>query len=178
MLLLSASYASGQTSAPTLLGSQSLLITLFKGDSKDASSQGNTFRKTLTTAKRVIMLANNNLFVGFYVITPGKRLHLLFQPQRCTFTNANTGIEQEFLLGHSSNDPCFLRAEYTSVNVAKMLAYIVNTNLDDIPRCFRSGPAFTVGDITATTTLTDTLSIKPQPTRLLSCRWLCLYPLE
>ncbi len=102
MLLLSASYASRQTSAPTLLGSHSLLITLFKGDSKDAFSQGNTFRKTLTTAKRVIALANNNLFAGFYVITPGKRLRPLFQPQRCTFTNANTGIEQEFLIGDNS----------------------------------------------------------------------------
>ena len=158
MLLFSASYASGQTSAPTLLGSHSLLITLFKGDSEDASSQGNTFRKTLTTAKRVIALANNNLFAGFYVITPGKRLRPILQPQRCTFTDANTGIEQEFLLGHSSNDPSFLHAEYTSVDVAKTLAYIVNTDHDDIPGCFRSGPAFTAGDITATTTLTDTLS--------------------
>ncbi len=66
-----ASLASGRTSAPTLLGSRTLLITLFKGDSEDASSQGNTFCKTLTTAKRVIALANNNLFVGFYVITQG-----------------------------------------------------------------------------------------------------------
>ena len=122
-----------RTSAPTLLGSNSLLITLFKGDSEDASSQGNTFHKTLTTAKRVIALANNNLFAGFYIITPSKRLHPLFQPQRCTFTNANTGIKQEFLLGHSSNDPCFLHAEYKSVDVAKMLACIVNTNLDVIP---------------------------------------------
>ena len=42
--------------------------------------------------------------------------------------------------------------------MAKMLACIVNTNLDDIPRCFHSEPAFMVGNITATTTLTDTLS--------------------
>ena len=153
-----ASLASGRTSAPTLLGSRTLLITLYKGDSEDSASQGNTFRKSLTTAKRVIALANNNLFAGFYVITPGKRLRPILQPQRCTFTDANTGIEQEFLLGHSSNDPSFLRAEYTSVDVAKTLAYIVNTDHDDIPGCFRSGPAFTAGDITATTTLTDTLS--------------------
>ncbi len=96
--------------------------------------------------------------MGFYVITPGKCLRPLFQPQRCTFTDANTGIEQEFLLGHSSNDPCFLRMEYTSVDVAKMLACIVNIDLDNIPGCFCSGPAFTVSNITAITTLTDTLS--------------------
>ncbi len=109
----------------------------FKGNSEDASSQGSTFCKMLTTAKRIITLANNNLFAGFYIITPGKCLHLLFQPPCCTFTDANTGIKQEFLLGHSSNDPCFLRVEYTSVDMAKMLACIINTDLDNIPGCFR-----------------------------------------
>ena len=141
-----------------MLGSHSLLITLFKSNTEDAVSQDNTFRKSLTTAKRIIALANNNLFAGFYVITLGRRIRPLFQPQRCTLTDADTGIEQEFLLGHSSNDPSFLRAEYTSVDVAKMLACIVNTDLGDIPGCFRSGPAFTRNDITATTTLTDILS--------------------
>ena len=111
-----------------MLGSHSLLITLFKSNTEDAVSQDNTFRKSLTTAKRIIALANNNLFAGFYVITLGRRIRPLFQPQRCTLTDADTGIEQEFLLGHSSNDPSFLRAEYTSVDVAKMLACIVNTD--------------------------------------------------
>ena len=98
-----------------MLGSHSLLITLFKSNTEDAVSQDNTFRKSLTTAKRIIALANNNLFAGFYVITLGRRIRPLFQPQRCTLSDADTGIEQEFLLGHSSNDPGFLRAEYTSV---------------------------------------------------------------
>jgi hypothetical protein len=41
--------------------------------------------------KRVIVLANNNLFAGYYIITPGKRILPIFQPQCCTLTNANTG---------------------------------------------------------------------------------------
>ena len=81
---------------------------LFKGDMEDTTSQGNTYRKTLTMAKHVIALTNNNLFMGFYVITPGKYLHLLFQPQRCTFTDADIGLKQEFPIGNSSNDPDFL----------------------------------------------------------------------
>ena len=39
-----------------------------------------------------------------------------------------------------------------------MLAFIINTSLDDIPGCFRSGHTFRVGNITIATTLTDTLS--------------------
>ena len=111
---------------------------LFKSDTEDASIQGNTFCKTLTMTKCVITLANNNLFKGFYVITHDKCMHPLFQPQHFTFTNSDTGLKQELLLGYSSNDPSFLRAEYTSVNAAKMFACIVNTNLDDIPGCFHS----------------------------------------
>ncbi len=39
-----------------------------------------------------------------------------------------------------------------------MLAFIVNTNLDDIPGCFCSVPTFRVGNITIATMLTNTLS--------------------
>lgn len=63
------------------------------------------FAKTGTMAKHVIDSANNTLFAGSFVITPGKCPRWLFQPQRGMFIDANTSIKQEFLLGHSSNDP-------------------------------------------------------------------------
>ena len=116
------------------------------------------FCKTLTSTKQVIALANNNLVVADFVITPGRHLHPLFQPQHCSFTDADTGLEQEFLLSPSSNDPCFLHAKFISVNAAKMCACIVNADSNDIPRCFRSRPAFTVSNITITTALMDTMS--------------------
>ena len=39
-----------------------------KPGSADATSLNTSFRKTLSTTKRVIALANNNLFAGFYVV--------------------------------------------------------------------------------------------------------------
>jgi hypothetical protein len=88
---------------------------LIKEETEDASSQGNTFRKTLTMAKRVIASANNT---PYYRVSchHSRQTPLPALPAHCCmFTDADTSIEQEFLLGHSINDPCFLRAEYTYV---------------------------------------------------------------
>jgi hypothetical protein len=40
------------------------------------------FKKSLSTSKRIIALANNNLFAGFYVVRPNKHVRPIFQPQR------------------------------------------------------------------------------------------------
>ena len=140
------------------MGPTSLLIMLFKSYTNDAATQGIFFLKILTTAKCIIALANTSLFAGFYIITPGWCLHPLFQPQCCTFTNANIGLKQEFLLSYSSNNPCFLHTKFNPIDAAKMIACIVNPDLDNVPWSFHSGPAFMVSNITITTILTNTLS--------------------
>jgi hypothetical protein len=145
---------SGLTSAPTRVASPTPLITLHKANSADAASLDASFRKSLSTTKRVIALSNNSLFAGFYVVTPHKRIRPIFQPQRCTLTDPNTGVEQEFLVGHGSNDPRFLRTEYVPVDVAGTFVCLVDTSSSEVPACFRSGPAFTAADITGTHTLT------------------------
>ena len=61
--------ASGLTSAPTWVASPSVLIMLYKQSSEDATLLDNSFRKSLFTTKCIIALANNNLFVGFYIVT-------------------------------------------------------------------------------------------------------------
>jgi hypothetical protein len=145
---------SGLTSAPTRVASPTTLITLHKANSADAASLDASFRRSLFTTKCVIALSNNSLFAGFYVVTPHKRVRPIFQPQRCTLTNLDTGIEQEFLVGHGSNDPRFLRAEYVPVDVAGTFVCLVDTSSLEVPACYRSGPAFTAADITGTHTLT------------------------
>ena len=149
----SASTASGLTSAPTRVASPPALITLLKACSDDATSLDTGFRTRLSTSKRITALANNNLFAGFYVITPNKRVRPIFQPQRCTLTDPDTGTENEYLLGHGSNDPRFLRAEYAPVGIADTYACLIDTSVTEIPAGFRSGPAFTAADITVTHTL-------------------------
>ena len=104
--------------------------------------------------KRVIALTNNNLFAGFYVVTPHKRIRPIFQPQRCTLTDLDTGIEQEFLVGHGSNDPRFLRAEYVPVNLAGTSVCLADLSSVEVPPCYHSGPAFKAANITGTHTLT------------------------
>jgi hypothetical protein len=104
--------------------------------------------------KRVIALTSNNLFAGFYVVTPHKRVRPIFQPQRCTLTDPDTGIEQEFLVGHGSNDPRLLHVEYVSVDIAGTFVCLVDTSSVKVPPCFRSGPAFKAADITGTQALT------------------------
>ena len=37
------------------------------------------FKKSLFTTKRIIALANNNLFPGFYVVMPNKRIRAIFR---------------------------------------------------------------------------------------------------
>jgi hypothetical protein len=97
---------------------------------------------------------SNSLFAGFYVVTPHKHVRPIFQPQRCTLTNPDTGIEQEFLVGHSNNDPWFLFTEYIAVDVAGTFVCLINTSSVEVPACYRSGPAFTAADIMGTHTLT------------------------
>jgi hypothetical protein len=85
---------------------------------------------------------------------PHKHVQPIFQPQHCTLTNPDTGVKQEFLVGHGSNDPRFLRAEYVPVDVAGTFVCLVNTSSVEVPACYRSGPAFTASDITGTHNLT------------------------
>jgi hypothetical protein len=64
-----------------------MLITLHKASSDNAMMLNAIFKKSLSTTKHVIVLTNNNLFEGFYIVTPNKCIHPIFQPQRCTLTN-------------------------------------------------------------------------------------------
>ncbi|KAL3803843.1 hypothetical protein HJC23_004005 [Cyclotella cryptica] len=146
----SVSTTSGLTSTPTRVLSPPSLITLHKPSSADAATLDSSFKKSLSNAKRILALANNNLFARFYVITPHKRIRPIFQPQRCTLTDPDAGIELEYLVGHSSNDPRFLKAEYTPLEVAGTYVCLVDTASADVPACYRSGPAFTAADITGT----------------------------
>ena len=70
-----------------------------------------SFWECLSTSKHIIVMANNNLFVGFYMIMPNKQIRVIFQLQCCTLTDPNTGAEHKYLIGHGSNDPRFLRVE-------------------------------------------------------------------
>ena len=49
---------------------------------------------------------------------------------QCTYHGP---LRPTVLLGHSSNDPYPLHAEYTSANVSQLLACIIDTNLVNIP---------------------------------------------
>jgi hypothetical protein len=126
---------------------------LHKSSSDDAEALNAGFKKSLSTTKLIIALANNNLFVGFYVVTPNKRIRPIFQPQRCTLTDPDTGTELEYLVGHGSNDPRFMRAEYTPVEVAATFVCIVDTTSTEVPACYRSGPAFTTTDVMLANTI-------------------------
>jgi hypothetical protein len=148
-----ASATSGLTSAPTRVSSPHALITLHKASSDDTATLGAGFKKSLSITKHIIALANNNLFAGFYVVTPNKRIRSIFQPQRCTLTDPDTGAKLEYLIGHGSNDPRFMRAEYTPVKVATTFVCIVDTTSTEVPACYRSGPAFTMADVTLANTL-------------------------
>ena len=76
-------------------------------------------------------------------LVTNKRVCPIFQPQRCTLTAPNTGAKHKYLVGHGSNNPRFLHAEFTPVEVAGMLVCLVD----------RSGPAFTAANMTGTNTL-------------------------
>jgi hypothetical protein len=103
--------------------------------------------------KRITALANNNLFSGFYVITPNKQIRLIFQPHRCTLTDPDTLIKHEYLFGHTSNDPRFLCIEFTPVKVAGTFACLIDISSTEVPACYRSGPAFTAADVSGANTL-------------------------
>jgi hypothetical protein len=111
----SVSTTSSLASAPTRIATTPSLITLHKGVSADATELDTNLRSRLSTSKRITALANNNVFAGFYVVTPNKCVRSIFQPQRCTLSDPDTGTEHVYLLGHGSNDPRFLRAEFTPV---------------------------------------------------------------
>jgi hypothetical protein len=63
------------------------------------------------------------------------------------------GTEHEYLIGHGSNDPRFLRAEFTPVEVAGTLVCVIDASSREVPACYRSGPTFTIADVTRTHTL-------------------------
>ena len=105
------------------------LITLHKPNSTNAVTLNASFKKSLSTSKCIIALANNNLFVGFYIVTPYKRIQPIFQPQHCTLMDPNSGLGHEFLIGHGSNDPRFLRAEYVRIKVTGTFACLSTTSL-------------------------------------------------
>jgi len=97
---------------------------------------------------------NNNLFAGFYVVTPNKCVRPIFQPQRCTLTDPNTGDEHKFLVVHGSNNPRFLHMEYVPVEAAGIFICLVDTSTFKVPHCYRLGPNFTATNITGANTLT------------------------
>ena len=130
-----------------------MLILLHKASSDDAATLDAGFKKSLSTTKRIIALANNNLFAGFYVVMPNKRIRPIFQHQRCTLTDPNTGAELEYLIGHGSNDPRFMHAEYTPVEVAATFVCIVDRTSTKVAACYSSGPAFTTANVTLAKTL-------------------------
>jgi hypothetical protein len=113
---------------------------LHKGCSDNATMLNTGFRGCLYTSKRIIMLANNNLFAGFYLIMPNKRIRPIFQPQHCTLTDTDTGVKHKYLIGHGSNDPRFLRAEFAPVEVAGTFICLVDTSATEIPACYLSTP--------------------------------------
>ena len=122
---------------------------LYKPSSKDETSLDASFLKSLSTTKCVIALANNNLFVGFYAVIPHKCIHPIFQPQHCTLTNPDTGIEQ-FLVWHGSNNPRFF---CIPIKVVNMFICLVDTSSTEVPACYRLGPALTAANIMSMTTL-------------------------
>ena len=61
--------------------------------------------------------------------------------------------KHKYLVGHGSNDPRFLRPEFTPVEVAGTLVCLVDAASTEVPACYRSGPAFTTTDVTGTNTL-------------------------
>jgi hypothetical protein len=99
------------------------------------------------------VLANNNPFAEYSVIMPSKHVCPIFQPQTCTLTDPNTGVENEYLIGHGSNDPWFLHAEYAPVKVAGTYICLVDTSTTEFPACYCSRPGFTAADITCTNTV-------------------------
>ncbi len=88
-----------------------MLITLHKASSESATMLDSCLKKLLSTMKRIIALTNNNLFAGFYMVMPNKCIFPIFQPQRFTLTNPNTGVKLEYLISHGRKDPRFLCAE-------------------------------------------------------------------
>jgi hypothetical protein len=51
---------------------------LYKTSNDDTAALNASFWKSLSTMKRVIALAKNNLFAGFYIVTPHKRNRPIF----------------------------------------------------------------------------------------------------
>ena len=100
---------------------------LFKNNTEDTSTQGIVFHKMLITAKPIIALANNNLIAGFYAIMLVDTSAHSSSPSTVP-SLPDSGHKQEFLLGRSSNDPCFLCAKFTSLDTAKLFTCIVDTN--------------------------------------------------
>jgi hypothetical protein len=84
------------------------------------------------------------------VITPNKHIRPIFQPQYCTLTDPDIGVEHKYLIGHGSNDPRFLCTEFAPVKVASTYVCLIHTSSTKVPACCGSGPAFTAADVTGT----------------------------
>jgi hypothetical protein len=130
--------------APTQITTTTGLNTFHKPKSNDATTLKASFKKSLLTLKHVITLANNHLH---------KHMRPIFQHQHCTLTDPESGVKNEFLIGHGSNNPWFLSAENVPIEVAGTLACLVDTSSMEVPHCYCSGPFFMATNITGTTTL-------------------------
>jgi hypothetical protein len=83
------------------------LITLHNPSDDHTGTLDTSFRKTLSTNQRVIAviaLANKSPFAGFPAVTSHRQIRPVFQPQRCTLTDPDTGLELEFLLGMAARN--------------------------------------------------------------------------
>ena len=69
---LTVSTASGLTLAPTRVAAPTTLIMLYKPSNANATSPYAGFWKALSTTMCITVLANNNLFTGFYIVTSHK----------------------------------------------------------------------------------------------------------
>jgi hypothetical protein len=130
--------------APTQITTTTGLNTFHKPKSNDATTLKASFKKSLLTLKHVTTLANNHLH---------KHMRPIFRHQHCTLTDPESGVKNEFLIGHGSNNPWFLSAENVPIEVAGTLACLVDTSSMEVPHCYCSGPFFMATNITGTTTL-------------------------
>ena len=96
----------------------------------------------MSANKRFNTLCDNDLFAGFYIVSPTKRIKVLMQPHLCILPDPNTAEETSFLLGHSSNDTNMCRPEYTTADVTKNFISLIDTNVITIPQGFKAGSPF------------------------------------
>ena len=96
----------------------------------------------MSANKRFNTLCDNDLFAGFYIVSPTKRIKVLMQPHLCILPDPNMAEETSFLLGHSSNDTNMCRPEYTTADVTINFISLIDTNVVTIPQGFKAGSPF------------------------------------